>query len=104
MNWNYLKIAWRILLKNRVYTIINIIGLGLGFSVSVMMMIFVYHQLSYDNFHEKADRIYRITISGSLADQNELSAAFTSGETAAYVLDEVPETELACRAYNWGVS
>ncbi len=104
MNWNYLKIAWRILLKNRVYTIINIIGLGLGFSVSVLMMIFVYHQLSFDDFHEKSDRIYRITIKGSLADQKELSAAFTSGETAAYVLDEVPETELACRAYNWGVS
>lgn len=104
MSWNYLKIAWRILLKNRTHTLINIIGLGLGYSVFVMMLIFVYYQLSFDNFHENSDRIYRMTIKGSLADQKELSAAFTSGETGQHILEKVPETEMFCRVYNWGIS
>ncbi len=104
MNLNYLKIAWRILLKYKTHSLINIVGLALGFSVSVLMIIFVYHQLSFDDFHEKSDRIYRITIRGSLADQKPLSAAFASGEIARHVMDEVPETELACRVYSWGTS
>src|SRR6056297_3456214 len=104
MNWNYLKIAWRILLKNRTHTLINIIGLGLGYSVFVMMLIFVYHELSFDNFHDKSDRIYRMTIKGSLADQKLLSAAFTSGETGQQVQEEVPEMEMFCRVYNWGIT
>lgn len=104
MNFNYIKIAWRILLKNRTYTLVNILGLGLGFSVSVLLLIFVYHQLSYDNFHLKSDRIYRITIQGSMADQKTLSAAFTSGEIGTHIVDEVPEAESVCRVYNWGIS
>jgi len=104
MNWNYLKIAWRILLKNPTYTLINILGLGLGYSVFVLILIFVSHQLSFDSFHEQSDRIYRLTIKGSLADQKLLSAAYTSGETAQYVMEEVPEAEAVCRVYNWGTS
>ncbi len=104
MNWHYFKIASRILLKNKTYTLVNVLGLGLGYSVFVLILIFVYHQLSFDDFHEKSDRIYRVTIEGSLADQKELRAAFASGETAYHVLEEVPETELACRVYNWGIT
>ncbi|TVQ13484.1 MAG: FtsX-like permease family protein [Bacteroidetes bacterium] len=102
MNWNYLKIAWRILLKNLKYTVINVAGLGLGFSVSVLLIVFVFHQLSFDRFHEKSDRIYRVTLHGSMADGKLLSAAFTSGDIASYIADEVPEAELVCRVYNWG--
>ncbi|MFN3555121.1 MAG: ABC transporter permease [Bacteroidales bacterium] len=104
MNWNYLKIAWRILLKNKTHTIINIAGLGMGFSVSVLMMIFVIHQLSYDTFHDNADRIYRLTLQGSMADGKMLSAALTSGEVAQHISEQVPEAEQSCRVYRWGIS
>jgi putative ABC transport system permease protein len=104
MNLNYLKIAWRILLKNKTNTVINIIGLGLGFSVSVLMLIFVVHQLSFDTFHEKSSRIYRLTLEGSMADGKMLSAALTSGEVSHYISEEVPEAEEVCRVYNWGIS
>lgn len=104
MNWNYLKIAWRILIKNRSFTIINIAGLGLGFSVSILIMIFVYHQLSYDEFHKNADRIYRITLDGSFADGKLLSASFTSGDIAGPVADEVPEAEEVCRIFRVGIT
>lgn len=104
MNWNYLKIAWRILLKNKTHTLINIAGLGMGFSVSVLMMIFVIHQLSFDTFHENADRIYRLTLQGSMADGKMLSAALTSGEVAQHIAEQVPEAEQSCRVYRWGLS
>ncbi|MDR4987787.1 MAG: FtsX-like permease family protein [Bacteroidales bacterium] len=104
MNRKNLKIAWRFLLKNKTHTVINIIGLGLGFSVSVLMMIFVYHQLSFDTFHENSDRIYRLTVTGSMADGKVLSAALTTGEAAYHISEEVPEAEEACRVYDWGIS
>ena len=102
MNRNYIKIAWRILLKNKSFTIINILGLGLGFSVSVLIMIFVYHQLSYDDFHENSHRIYRVTLDGSFADGKRLSASFSSGDIAQHIADEVPEAEEVCRIFRVG--
>jgi putative ABC transport system permease protein len=102
MNWNYLKIAWRIILKNKTNTIINIVGLGIGFSVSVLLMIYVFHQLSFDKFHPNADRIYRLTIEGSMADGKVLSGAITSGEIAETILNGVPGIEEVSRLYSWG--
>lgn len=104
MNLNYLKIAWRLLLKHKAHTLINIIGLGVGFSVSVLMMIFVFHQLSFDNFHRKSDRIFRITINGEMTDGKIISAAMTQGDVAMVVTQGLPELEHACRVYPRGGS
>lgn len=58
---NYMKIAWRNLLKKKAYSFINISGLGLGIASCFLIFLFVQHELSYDNYHEKGERIYRIT-------------------------------------------
>lgn len=58
---NYFKIAWRNILKKKVYSIINIVGLGVGMACCVLIFMFVQDELSYDNYHEKGDRIYRVT-------------------------------------------
>lgn len=58
---NYFKIAWRNLLKKKVYSFINIVGLGVGMACCVLIFMFVQDELSYDNYHENADRIYRVT-------------------------------------------
>lgn len=57
---NYLKIAYRNLLKKKVYSFINIVGLGIGMACCVLIFMFVQDELSYDQFNEKGDRIYRI--------------------------------------------
>lgn len=57
---NYLKIAWRSLLKNRLFSFINIFGLALSMSVCMIVMIQVKDQLSFDRFHPFPDRTYRI--------------------------------------------
>lgn len=57
---NYLKTALRNLLRNRNYTIINISGLSVGIAVCMMIFIIIQYHTSYDTFHSKKDRIYRI--------------------------------------------
>ena len=57
---NYLKISLRNLLKHRVYSFINILGLAVGIAASVLITLYVLDELSYDRFHAKADRTYRI--------------------------------------------
>lgn len=55
-----LKIAFRNLLKNKEYTLINLIGLSIGIMSFLFIFLWVKDELSYDRFHEKSDRIYRI--------------------------------------------
>ena len=57
---NYLKIAWRNLLKRKVFTAINVLGLAIGFGGCILIFLFLNYHLSFDNFHANADRIYRI--------------------------------------------
>jgi putative ABC transport system permease protein len=57
---NYFKIAWRNLLKKKIYSFINITGLGMGMACCALIFMFVKDELSYDNYHEKGDRIYRV--------------------------------------------
>ena len=59
---NYIKIAFRNLLKNKVFSLINIFGLALGMAACLLIWQYVRFELSYDKFHAKADRLYRVTL------------------------------------------
>jgi putative ABC transport system permease protein len=56
---NYFKIAWRNLIRQRLFSLINISGLAVGLSVCMLIMIYVAHEHSYDRFHKNADRIFK---------------------------------------------
>lgn len=58
---NYLLIAWRNLLKNKVFSLINVSGLAISLSVSVLIFLYVRSELTYDSYHRRSDRIVRIT-------------------------------------------
>jgi len=60
MIYNYIKTAWRNLLKQKFFSAINILGLAIGIAVSFFIMNYVSYEFSYDNFHQKQDRIYRV--------------------------------------------
>ena len=63
---SYLKIAWRNLKKNRLYTSVNIIGLTIGLTCCILIGLYITQELSYDRFNVNADRIARVTMeSGS---------------------------------------
>jgi ABC-type antimicrobial peptide transport system permease subunit len=61
---NYLKIAWRNLVRNKSYSIINILGLALGMTCGLLIFLLVNYHLSFDNFHPDSARIYRIVTEG----------------------------------------
>jgi putative ABC transport system permease protein len=56
---NYLKIAFRSLTRQKIYSIINIGGLAVGLAVSMVILTYVVHELSYDRFHTNGERIFR---------------------------------------------
>ncbi len=58
---NYLKIALRNILKHKSYSFINIFGLAVGMASGILILLYVHDELSYDQYHEKADQIYRVT-------------------------------------------
>jgi putative ABC transport system permease protein len=57
---NYLKIALRIIRRNKGYSFINIFGLAVGFASAILILLWVENEISYDRFHSKADRIYKM--------------------------------------------
>lgn len=57
---NYLKIAIRSLLRNRTFSVINIVGLSIGLAASLTIALWVFDEFSYDRFHEHADEIFRV--------------------------------------------
>ena len=57
---NYLKTAWRTLLRNRFYSIINIAGLTLGLTVGILILLWIQDEYSYDSFHKNAPNIIKL--------------------------------------------
>lgn len=74
---NYLTSLWRHVTKNKVFTFINIAGLAIGMLACILITQFVMHELSYDNFLEKKDRIFRIQ--QDRYDKGELSTQWAAG-------------------------
>jgi len=57
---NYIKIAWRSLSRNKSYAAINVIGLAVGIAACLLIFLVIHFETSFDNFHSKKDRIYRV--------------------------------------------
>lgn len=79
---NYLKIAFRNLVRNKVYSFINILGLSLGMAVAMLIFLFVSHEISFDKFHVNGDRIYmimeKVTVGESSGTVNTQSSKLAS--------------------------
>lgn len=93
---NYLTVALRNLWKHKFYSIINILGLAIGLACFLFILIYVRHEISYDRFHQKADRTYRINFDGYAFDQ-DLNFAVVGAQVGPIILEEYPEIEQQCR-------
>ena len=67
---NYLKIAWRNIIRQKEFSSINIFGLAVAMAAAIMLFLFIKHESSYDRFHSDGERIYRVISSfgGDVAD------------------------------------
>ncbi len=98
---NYLKIAWRNLLKQRFYAGINILGLSIGVACCLLISLFVWDEWSYDAFNEKAGRIYRVHSDINFGGKREIYAV-AQAPLAQALREEVPGVEASCRFRTWG--
>ena len=85
---NYFKVAWRNLVKNKVFSLINIFGLTIGITVCMMIFLFVMNEFSVDRFHKNNDRIYRVT-RGFENEGKYRSVSYLSGMHAPALLNDV---------------
>lgn len=81
---NYLIVAVRNLRKHKSYAFINIAGLSVGIAACVLMLLYVHHQTSVDQIHEKADQIYRVVYHGTDADYAIVHFPVAANLTAEY--------------------
>ena len=69
---NYLKTAWRNLLKNKFYSLINIAGLTAGLAIGILILLWVQDELSFDSFHKQTANIYRLELFGGTGSSRQI--------------------------------
>lgn len=84
---NYFKTAWRNLMKSKVFSFINILGLTIGITVCMMIYLFIMNEFSFDNFHKNDDNIYRV-MRGFESDGNTGRVAYLSGRYTPALLND----------------
>lgn len=93
---NFFKIAFRQLIKNKFYSAINIVGLAIGLTSCFLILIYIQDELSYDGFHEKKDRIYRI-VETFKTGEGEVTTGLTPYKLALDLKQQFPEIEKVVR-------
>lgn len=97
---NHFKIAWRNLWKNKSFSFINIAGLAVGMAASVLILLWIRNELSYDEYHADADRIYRVAVDIQSSAANRIFAR-TSAPLAPALEKDFPQVEHAVRLWQW---
>ena len=96
MFMSYLKTALRNMKRHKGFTIINISGLAIGMAACLVMLMFVIHEISFDEFHEHKDRIYR-AIADWGREGSRMRFAGSMPGIAPVLPEEIPEIETAAR-------
>jgi putative ABC transport system permease protein len=95
---NYFILAYRNLMRNKVYSIINIVGLSVGLATCIFMITYIFSELGYDSHNKNADRIYRIAYKADKkTNPRDKSWASTSAPIAWGLKSDIPEVEQAAR-------
>ena len=95
---NYFKIALRNLIKNKLYTSINIFGLTLGLTSCLLIGLYVNNELSYDSFHDNANKIVRTTMEYKISEEGNF-AATTGTKVGPELTRTFPEIKDYVRTY-----
>src|SRR4051794_4953325 len=95
----YLKLAFRSLVKNKVFSLINVFGLAIGLTCCLLISMYLYHEFSYDAHQQFADRLYQL---GTLAfkDGKETRSGRTPATMVPVMQQEFPEIEGTTRLIN----
>ncbi|MCB0488176.1 MAG: ABC transporter permease [Cyclobacteriaceae bacterium] len=100
MLYNYLKIAVRSLLKSKTHSAINIFGLGIGIACCVLIVLFVKDEWTFDSFHTKANRIYRVWAKEDYGKDEQFFYTVTPFPMAVALKDNFEEVENSTGVYS----
>jgi ABC-type antimicrobial peptide transport system permease subunit len=92
-----IKFALRHLIKNKSYTVLNILGLTFGMSCALIIFLWIYNEYRYDKFHEKVDNLYQVVRYEKYADGNSDISPTLSAPLAPALLSEIPEIKAVTR-------
>ncbi len=90
---NYLRVAIRNLLRHKGYAFLNILGLAVGIAASVLIFLYITHETSFDRFHAKAERTYRITADWSNMGDSRIHQLGTPFVLAKTIRENYPQVE-----------
>ena len=93
---NYLKIGWRNLMKDKTFTLLNVVGLSIAFGVAILLSMASFFELSYDDFHENGDKIYQAYITQQTPKGPEAGTSYPAPFADA-LRTEVPGVEKITR-------
>ena len=93
---NIFKHSIRSFRRQKTYLFINVLGLSIGIACSLLIALYVFFELSYDNFHEKKEQIHRVILDGKIGGQ-EIQGAFTASPIGPTMFKDFPEVEDYCR-------
>ncbi|MCE2431471.1 MAG: ABC transporter permease [Candidatus Latescibacteria bacterium] len=93
---NHITVAIRTLLRHKIYSFVNISGLAVGIACCMLIMLFVQDELSYDQFHKNADRIYRVLWNGRYGD-NEWTIPYVEVPISETLKERFPEVTYSTR-------
>jgi len=88
---NYIKIAFRSLRKNRLFSVVNILGLAIGISAAVFILQYAFFELSYDKFHKSHDDIYRVMNNRYEGEKLIQSGQITYSAVGPQMAEDFPE-------------
>lgn len=99
---NYIKTAWRNLWKNKVFSLINILGLSLGMAACLLLLQYVNFELSYDHFNKNADNLYRVVNDRYQNGKLIQHGTITYSGVGKAMKDDYPEVVANARVLNFG--
>ncbi len=94
---NYLKIAWRNILRNRLYSFINIFGLAVGLAATIMISLWVMNELSFNKFNKNIDETYLVAQTQHYRNIGSFTVSATPTALGPYLKREYPEVKYATR-------
>jgi len=99
---NYFKIAWRNVMKNKLFSFINIIGLTIGLTSFLLIALYIFDELTFDRFHKNAAAIYRVIDDKTSAEGKETKVAGAGYQVSAKAATDLPEIKDAARMIAFG--
>ena len=95
---NYLRIAVRSLRRQRLYAVVNVVGMAVGLATVLLILLFVRHETSYDDYHEKAGRIYRVSLEQTPEDgSTPVEMSLISPAVGFHLAQEYPQIQSMAR-------